>query len=91
MLRKRNVINIFQILELGVMLNFYAFEKYLPSWHACSFSCITPSVLRLSAPIPSPHNILPKKKTAIVKQTEINNFPIPLIRMTSNKLKPTIP
>lgn len=31
MLRKRNVINIFQILELGVMLNFYAFEKYLPS------------------------------------------------------------
>ena len=32
-----------------------------------------------------------KKKTVIVKQTEINNFPIPLIRMTSNKLKPTIP
>lgn len=32
-----------------------------------------------------------KKTTAIVKKTEINNFPIPLIRMASNKLKPTIP
>lgn len=30
MLRKRNVINIFQILELGVMLNFYAFENIYP-------------------------------------------------------------